>query len=87
VSHRETYRTTITYALSIVAGSETLLAQRLGIEVGELVNYLAGVETAPTDVFLKAVDVVLGATAEDLKHSRSILEQIRNKTWLPRKKT
>jgi hypothetical protein len=87
VSHREIHRGTITYALSIVGGNERMLADHLGIRLGELVNYLVGVEEAPTDVFLKAVDVVLASTAEDLKRSRSILEQLKNKTWTAPKKS
>jgi hypothetical protein len=87
VSHRETYRGTVTYALSIVDGNERILAERLGVRLGELVNYLIGVEPIPTAIFLKAVDVVLAATAEDLKRSRSILERIKNKTWSPVRKT
>jgi len=67
----------MTYALSIVGANERILAERLGVREGELVNYLMGVEEIPTEIFLKAVDVVLAATAEDLRVSRSILEQIR----------
>jgi hypothetical protein len=78
VSHRETYRNTVTYALSIVAGNERTLAERLGIKVGELVNYMTGIEAVPTDVFLKAVDVVLAAKAEDLRNSRVMLEKIKS---------
>jgi hypothetical protein len=79
VSHRETYRNTITYALSIVAGNEKILAERLEVPIGELINYLTGIETAPTSVFLKAVDVVLGATAEDLETSGRILAGLKSK--------
>jgi hypothetical protein len=77
VSHREIYRNTITYALSIVGGSERALAEKLDVRVGELVNFLTGVEEVPTDTFLKAVDVVLAATAEDIRRARSILETLR----------
>lgn len=77
MSHRETYRNTVTYALSIVGGSERMLAEKLGVRIGELVNFLAGVEEVPTDVFLKAVDVVLGATADDIRQARTILDKLR----------
>jgi hypothetical protein len=77
VSHRETYRNTVTYALSIAGGSERRLAERLGVRVGDLVNYLAGVEEVPTEIFLKAVDVVLAATAEDIRQARSVLDKLR----------
>lgn len=77
MSHRETYRNTVTYALSIAGGSERRLAEKLGVRVGELVNYLAGVEDVPTEIFLKAVDVVLAATADDIRVARGILEKLR----------
>jgi hypothetical protein len=77
VSHRETYRNTITYALSIVGGSERQLAERLGVRIGDLVNYLTGVEEVPTEIFLKSVDVVLAATADDIRHARAILEKLK----------
>lgn len=77
MSHRETYRNTVTYALSIVGGSERMLAEKLGVRVGDLVNFLAGVEEVPTDIFLKAVDVVLQATAEDIREARTILDKLR----------
>jgi hypothetical protein len=85
VSHRETYRNTVTYALSIAGGSENRLAEKLGVRVGELVNYLTGVEEVPTDVFLRAVDVVLAATADDIRNARSILESLRYAKESPRK--
>ena len=77
VSHRETYRNTVTYALSIVGGSERMLAEKLGVRLGDLINYLTGVEEVPTEVFLRAVDVVLAATAEDIRHARTILEKLK----------
>ena len=75
MSHRETYRSTLTYALSICGASEQRLAERLGVPVGKVVNWLAGVETVPTDVFMKAVDIVLGATSAEISQSRELLRQ------------
>ena len=74
MSNNEIYRSTMTYAVAI-AGSERLLAERLGVKVPELVNWMMGVDQIPTDVFLSAVDVVLNATAEDIRRSREILIQ------------
>ena len=77
MSHRETYRNTLTYALSIVGGSERKLAEQLGVPVGSVVNWLTGVEPVPTEMFLKSVDVVLNATAEDIRDARTILDKLR----------
>ena len=72
MSQNEAYRNTLTYAMAI-AGSERSLAERLGVQVQQLLNWTMGIEHVPTDVFLKAVDVVLTATAEDIQRSREIL--------------
>ena len=77
MSHRETYRGTLTYALSI-AGSERALAVRLNIPIPQLLNYLYGVEPIPNEMFLLAVDVVLASTREDIAKSRVMLNQIRH---------
>jgi hypothetical protein len=82
MSRRETYRTTLTYALAI-AGSEARLAELLKIKVPMLVNWMVGVEPVPDDVFLKAVDVVLTATAEDVKQSRDRLNKLKRFGKLP----
>jgi hypothetical protein len=72
--HREVHRTTVLYALSI-AGSERRLCELLGTTLPKLANWLDGVEPVPADVFLKAVEVVLNATAEDIRLSRETLEK------------
>ncbi|HUQ26028.1 MAG TPA: YdaS family helix-turn-helix protein [Burkholderiales bacterium] len=78
MSHSETYRNTLTYALAI-AGSERMLAARLGVKMPQIVNWLMGVEPIPTAVFLKVVDVVLNATAEEIKVSRERLNKLRSR--------
>ena len=75
MTHGETYRNTLTYALAI-AGNERALAERLGVNVQEILNWMMGIEPVPTKVFLKAVDVVLAATAEDIRRSREVLIQL-----------
>lgn len=76
MSQRETYRTTLTYALAI-AGSEHALAVRLNITMPQLMNYLWGIEVLPDSLFLRAVDVVLESTAEEIRNSRQTLNALK----------
>lgn len=76
MAHSETYRNTLTYALAI-AGNERLLAERLGVKVQQVLNWTMGIEQVPTNIFLKAVDVVLAATADDIKRSRATLDKLK----------
>jgi DNA-binding transcriptional regulator YdaS (Cro superfamily) len=77
VSQNETYRNLLTYALAI-AGSERELAARLGVSVPQLLSWTMGIEKVPTDVFLSAVDVVLAATAEEIRRSRELLVKLQS---------
>ena len=70
--NRETYRQTLVYALAI-AGNEITLAVRLDVTVPQLQIWLGGIADIPTEVFLRAVDVVVAATTEEIARSRSIL--------------
>jgi hypothetical protein len=72
VSNNETDRNLLTYALAI-AGDERLLAERLGVTIPHVLNWTTGIERIPTEIFLKAVDVVLASTAEDIRRSRETL--------------
>jgi hypothetical protein len=60
VGTRETYRNVLVQAC-IVAGDETALANRLEVPVGAVVDWLSGDAPVPTQVFLRAVDVVMVA--------------------------
>lgn len=72
----DTYRDLLTYALAI-AGNERALAERLGVKVPQVLNWTAGIEPIPTAIFLKAVDVVLASTAEDIRRSRETLRRLK----------
>ena len=72
MSHRETYRSTLSYALSI-AGSEQTLAEKLGVPTDQVVNWLYGVDEMPTETFLQTIDIVLNATRDEIARSRDIL--------------
>lgn len=83
LSHSDTYRTTLTYALAIAGGNERLLAERLGVKVAQVVNWTMGIESIPNEVFLRAVDVVLAATADEIRQSRQLLIKIRSQGKKP----
>jgi len=76
MSYNETYRNTLTYAFALV-GDERLLAERLGAKVPQILNWTSGVEPVPPDIFLKAVDVVLAASAEQIAASKHVLAKLK----------
>lgn len=71
-SVRETYRNVLIYAKAIV-GDERLLAERLGVNPQQVLNWTNGTEPVPAQIFLKIVDVVVTATPEDIQRSRLAL--------------
>ncbi|MEA3194846.1 MAG: hypothetical protein QOD26_3179 [Betaproteobacteria bacterium] len=60
MSRRHTYRTVLVYALAI-AGGEVWLAELLQVSLPTLIDWLGGIDPIPTEIFLKAVDIVLAA--------------------------
>ena len=71
-SARETYRKTLIYAVAMV-GNERLLAERLGVNAQQVLDWTNGIEPVPAAIFLKTVDVVVTATPEDIRRSRQVL--------------
>ena len=67
-SVRETYRNVLAYAVAM-AGNDVLLAERLGVNVLQLRNWISGIERIPVEIFLKTVDVVIAATPEEIRRS------------------
>ena len=65
----ETYRNILIYAKTIV-GDERVLAERLGVNVQQLLSWTNGIEPVPPKIFLKTVDIVATATPEDIRRSR-----------------
>jgi DNA-binding transcriptional regulator YdaS (Cro superfamily) len=78
VDHRETYRTTLQYAVAI-AGSEFALAIRLRVPLGLLQNWLNGVSEAPASAFLGAVDVIVAASPSDIARCRDSMRKFTGK--------
>lgn len=74
MDRRETYRTTLQYAVGI-AGSELALAVRLKVAVGLLENWLHGIDEAPANAFLSAVDVIVSATPADIARCRDAMRE------------
>ncbi len=75
---RDTYQKTLVSAC-IVAGDETVLARMLHVPVAVMVEYLLGEAPVPTEIFLRAVDVVLAKSRGKLAENRAFLEEIRKR--------
>ena len=75
---RDTYRRTLVRAC-IAAGDESALAEQLGVEAKDVVNWLLGDKPVPTDVFLRAVDVVVTTHTKHIEDVRGFLEQVRHR--------
>jgi len=63
----------------MIAGDETALAKRLGVPVPAVVDWLLGNRPVPTDIFLRAVDVVLAASKQHVEAVSEFLEQVRRR--------
>jgi DNA-binding transcriptional regulator YdaS (Cro superfamily) len=63
----------------MIAGDETELAKRLGVPVPAVVDWLLGNRPVPTDIFLRAVDVVLAASKQHVEAVSEFLEQVRRR--------
>ena len=70
-SARDTYRNILIYAMAIV-GNERLLAERLGVNPQQVLDWTNGTEPVPVEIFLKSVDAVVTATPEDIRRSRQV---------------
>jgi hypothetical protein len=70
----------------LIAGDETALAQKLGVPVMSVVDWLLGDTPVPNDAFLLAVDIVLAQTRKQVQENRkqiqdnwALLERIRRR--------
>jgi len=70
VENQDHYRKTLRYAEAL-AGSPAQLAHLLSIDSRLLTSWFRGTEPIPDAVFLKLIDIVLGATKNDVERSRS----------------
>jgi hypothetical protein len=70
VENQNHYRKTLRYAEAL-AGSPAELAQRLSVDSPLLTSWLRGTEPIPEAIFLKLIDIVLGATKTDVERSRN----------------
>jgi hypothetical protein len=68
----ETYRNVLIYAMAMV-GNERLLAERLGVNPQQVLDWTNGIEPVPAAIFLKTIDVVVAATPEDIRRSKQVL--------------
>ena len=82
---RESYSRTILVACTAVGGEEQL-ARRLGVPANAVIDWILGSgPDVPTDVFLKAVDLVLTHTHQELSATSAMLKAIRERRLRARK--
>lgn len=79
---RDTYQRTLVRAC-LVLGDESALAERLGVPLPSLVDWLLGERPVPADVFLSATDIVLQAQKQQVRDNRAFLEDIRRRHRAP----
>ena len=79
---RETYQHTLLRAC-MIAGDETKLARRMNLPVEKLVHWLVGERAVPTEVFLRASDIIIHGNQEHLADADLFLAEVRkrNKLW------
>ena len=75
---RDTYQHTLLKAC-LVAGDESALAKKLGVPVSKAIDWLLGDEPMPTEIFLRAVDIVLASNKAQIEANRRLLEEIRRR--------
>jgi hypothetical protein len=63
------------------AGSEERLAQALKVSAEDLTAYLSGEKTLPSEVFLRALDIVAGATAPPTQMSKLLASSAQADTY------
>jgi hypothetical protein len=71
-----TKRNALTYALHVVNQDEGLLAEHLGIPLGELLDYLQGRQEVPVSVLRIAIRLILQKTEADNATQREVLRKI-----------
>jgi hypothetical protein len=71
-----TKRNALTYALQVVNHDERLLAEHLGIRLGELLDYLHGRQEVPIPILRNAIRLVLKKTKADNATQRDVLRKI-----------
>ena len=71
-----TKRNALTYALHLVDHDEKILAEHLGIPIGELLDYLQGRQEVPLPVLRNAIRLVLEKTKADNATQRDVLRKI-----------
>jgi len=79
---RDTYHKTLLRAC-MVAGDETALAEKLGVPVSNVIDWLLGDAQIPTDIFLCAVDIVLVRSRQHVLDTRALLKRIEQRRAQP----
>jgi maltooligosyltrehalose synthase len=69
-ANQDLYRSTLKQALTALGGDRAQLAKSLAVQEWEVRQWLQGAEDIPQRIFLKAADLVLAASMEELRKSR-----------------
>jgi hypothetical protein len=75
---RENYQRTL-LAACYVLGDENALAARLHCPLRSVLDWLLGEVPVPTDVFLRAVDIVTASNGRFIEDTTVFLEQVRKR--------
>ena len=62
-----------------IAGDEAKLAELLGVPVQEVVDWVLGSATVPTDQFLALVDIVLDDNRKGIELNRDFIQGLRER--------
>lgn len=71
---RDTYQKVLVQAC-LAAGDEETLAKKLDVPLSNLVDWLLGHRKLPTDVFLRAVEIVLARPKDEVRINRALSER------------
>jgi DNA-binding NarL/FixJ family response regulator len=74
---RGTYQKVLVQAC-LAVGDEATLARRLDVPLPSLVDWLLGHGTLPTDVFLRAVEIVLARSKDQVRANRALLARMQS---------
>ena len=75
-ARQHTYQRILLRACEIV-GDEIALAKALGVPVTWVADWLLGEAAVPTEIFLRAVDIVFDPTRKQVQEQRRQIEEMR----------
>ena len=83
---RDVYQRTLVRACAVV-GDETALATKLGVPTERVIGWIVGDSVLPKDIFVRAVELLLTSSKEQVRRNRLFLESIRAKPAISERAT